>query len=301
MPYRIIESRHLCGELKRILNEQMQAALEDLEHFEEDSPGKVHDIRKRCKKCRAALRLIRGAIGGDAYQELNGLYRDAAHLLEDYRRGTVYMKLTRELCEEIQDEGAQRMLAAFEAALRAGHEQQYANLSAEGERMREVAAKLGAAQEKAASLAFADEFDAAAYGLGRNYKRGRRGFARAYRNPSAANFHEWRKRVKYLWYHVRMLRGMWPEVMQAWRSELNTLGKALGDHHDYCEYERMLRGTPEILTAEKDVETAAELLREKRAQIESEAQRTGARVFAEKKKEFVRRLERYYSCWQEEQ
>ena len=52
-------------------------------------------------------------------------------------------------------------------------------------------------------------------GLERTYKRGRARFSDVLRDPSPENVHEWRKRVKDLWYHLRLLRDSWPEVLGA--------------------------------------------------------------------------------------
>ena len=58
-----------------------------------------------------------------------------------------------------------------------------------------------------------DSFDAVADGLERTYRRGRRDFRAARDEPSVEALHEWRKRVKDLWYHHTLLRELWPPVM----------------------------------------------------------------------------------------
>ena len=42
-------------------------------------------------------------------------------------------------------------------------------------------------------------------GLLRSYRDGRKAFAQARREPSIEALHTWRKRVKDLWYHERLL------------------------------------------------------------------------------------------------
>ena len=48
-------------------------------------------------------------------------------------------------------------------------------------------------------------FDAVAGGLRKTYARGRRALDSAVEAPTSENFHEYRKRTKYTWYHVRLL------------------------------------------------------------------------------------------------
>ncbi len=44
--------------------------------------------------------------------------------------------------------------------------------------------------------------------------------------------HEWRKRVKDLWYHVTLLQDAWRPVMSALADEAHELSDRLGDEHD---------------------------------------------------------------------
>jgi CHAD domain len=44
--------------------------------------------------------------------------------------------------------------------------------------------------------------------------------------------HEWRKRAKDLWYHLRILEPVWPEVLGPLAAQAHGLSDLLGDHHD---------------------------------------------------------------------
>ena len=50
--------------------------------------------------------------------------------------------------------------------------------------------------------------------------------------PRDAGLHKLRKRVKDHWYHMRLLEGLWPTVMDARINEINALTDLLGDGHD---------------------------------------------------------------------
>jgi CHAD domain-containing protein len=75
-------------------------------------------------------------------------------------------------------------------------------------------------------------FEAIQAGLLKSYADGRKALHRAYETSRPKDFHEWRKRVKYHRYHLRLLRNLWPRVMRAWRREVVTLSELLGKEHD---------------------------------------------------------------------
>ena len=77
-----------------------------------------------------------------------------------------------------------------------------------------------------------DGFEPLEDGLERTYRRGRRDLARRGKDPTAENLHEWRKRVKDLWYHCAILERSWKPVMSALADEAHELSDRLGDDHD---------------------------------------------------------------------
>ena len=46
------------------------------------------------------------------------------------------------------------------------------------------------------------------------------------------NVHEWRKRVKDLWYSMRILHNLWPEIMSPMVELLQKLSDFLGEAND---------------------------------------------------------------------
>ena len=91
-----------------------------------------------------------------------------------------------------------------------------------------------------------DSFDALGDGLERTYRRGRRDFRAARTTPSVEALHEWRKRVKELWYHHTVLRELWAPVMQAVGNEAHELADRLGDDHDLAMLADWVREHAEV-------------------------------------------------------
>jgi CHAD domain-containing protein len=118
--------------------------------------------------------------------------------------------------------------------------------------------------------------------LKRTYARGREAFARADRKPTATNLHEWRKRVKDLWYQERLLQGSWPNVMKAQAKEAKKLSKLLGEDHDLA-----------VLAEHVDDPQLLELIEQRRAELLERSRDLGRRIYAERPKAFARRARRY--------
>jgi CHAD domain-containing protein len=137
-----------------------------------------------------------------------------------------------------------------------------------------------------------DSFAALRDGLRRTYRRGRRDFKAVQANPSAEALHEWRKRVKELWYHHSLLRPLWPPVMQAVGDEAHELADRLGDDHDLVMLAAWIR---ENTDAEPEFFEAAD---RRRAELQAEAMILGARLYADKPSSYVRRLRRLWEAAQ---
>ncbi len=119
------------------------------------------------------------------------------------------------------------------------------------------------------------------------YTRGRAERALAEAHPTVIHLHDWRKRVKDLWYHHRLLKPVWPEVVKAWGEEAHILSEQLGDDHDLAVLrERLEQG----LDAPLDLAPLLALVDERRAELQAEARLVAARLYVEKPKAFERRL-----------
>jgi len=76
------------------------------------------------------------------------------------------------------------------------------------------------------------KFAAVAPGLATTFRQCQRAFRAAYEDPLPENFHEWRKRAKDHWYHIRLLENLWTAAMEAYESSLKTLDQCLGADHN---------------------------------------------------------------------
>jgi hypothetical protein len=141
-------------------------------------------------------------------------------------------------------------------------------------------------------------FDAIAPGLKKTYRRGRRAMKLAYADAAPEHFHEWRKHVKYHWYQMRLLAGLWRQEMQVRRDAADVLSDLLGDDHDLVVLRGVLTGGDYGIDLDRE---AADLLLALAARRRLELQRTarslGQRLYAEKPSRLIDRLHAYWQTW----
>ncbi len=166
------------------------------------------------------------------------------------------------------------------------------------ERIAQVVKDLRAARRRAAQWPLSEDgFGALRVGLKQTYRRGRKALARAAEDPTPENLHEWRKRVKYHWYHARLLRSVWPRVMDPYRKTVHHLADLLGQVHDLDVLRQTLLAEPERFGSRTKLRPVLKLMDRHRAELAGKAQPLGRKVFAEKPGAFCDRIEGYWRVW----
>jgi CHAD domain-containing protein len=279
--------------VRRAAHGRAEDALTVLRDEREDPVTAVHEARKDMKKLRATLKLVRPAMGEAAYRRESARFRDAGRALSDVRDAQVRAQTVDALAERFADDPPPGGWWAVRAAL-AGDD---AAGDGELESLRERAAAAIAEGDEAVDDWPLDVrgFDLLRGGLERSYARGRRAYRAARDAPGDETLHEWRKRAKDLWYHLRLLRRSWPPVMEAVADEAHELSDRLGDDHDLAVLRAGLDDAGELLT-EEQASHLRDLIAARREELQAEAFAYGARLYAESPKRFAARLERYWEA-----
>jgi CHAD domain-containing protein len=107
--------------------------------------------------------------------------------------------------------------------------------------------------------------------------------------------HDWRKRSKDVWYHLRLLRPLSPGILGGAAKDAHRLADALGDLHDLALLDAAIDRLEPAVPA--DLEPVHGLIEHRGAELREEAFALGERVFAESPKRFCQRIERYWRAW----
>jgi CHAD domain-containing protein len=283
----------LADAVPRIACQQVDRAIAELTDLDIDANEAVHQVRKRCKKIRGLLRLVRGSFTA-SYQQENVWFRDLARRLSGVRDSEAML----ECLDKLLDAFSQELDAdAFATVRRALTEQRTAVHEGEdvSERIRVTAAELQEARIRVLGWRLDNSgFAVIQEGLLRTYRRGRKAMRFAYETPTPENFHEWRKRVKYHWYHLRLLRELWPAPMKPLAAETKWLADLLGDDHDLAVLLETLVRDGDTFGSAAEIDALRALGKRRQDQLRTESQPLGWRLFAEKPGNFGRRMERYW-------
>jgi CHAD domain-containing protein len=281
--YRLKAGEPLPEGIALIAHGRLDHAIAELRGKSDSSAEEaVHEARKDLKKLRALIRMTRGELGEETFRRENACFRDAGRELAGVRDDDVLLDTL----------SALDLPAGMGWELRKALQEQRA--MEDGDARRAAAAGVVAMLHEARGRVDdwpleRDSFDALRDGLERTYRRGRRDFREARRDPTVEALHEWRKRVKELWYHHTLLRSLWPPVMQVVGDEAHELANRLGDDHDLAMLADWMR---EHTGAEPEF---FEVVERRRSELQVEAIGLGERLYADKPSAYLRRLQ---GLWQ---
>jgi CHAD domain-containing protein len=284
--------------VRRVARKEIDAALDGLTK-RSISDEDVHEARKLLKRTRAALRLVRPAVGDRAYRRDNAALRDAARPLSEIRDARILVDAFDAVAKgaRLSDRRAWR---PFRAGLAAERARRHATTLRRRGALRRIRKKLATARKRIGNWAGqGGGWEVLGAGLERVYRAGRKTFARARRKPAVARLHAWRKQVKYLWHQLQLIEPIWPAILRDLGDQAHRLSDLLGDDHDLAMLEERLRRSPARPRGAAG-EKLASRIATRRAALESKAVTLGARLYEESPRAFVERLAGYWRAWRAE-
>lgn len=300
MPYRVKRSEELTDGVRRVAGEQLDRALGSLDTLGDVDGDRVveavHDVRKRCKKVRGLVRLVRPGLG-DHYRSANDGCRDAARLLGPFRDAHAMLEsfdaLVAARADLVPGDGVGAVRAGFVARAEAATRE----AAEASEEVAEAALLLHRVRESVDDWEVDGGFDAVEGGVAKTYRRAQEALTAAEEERTAEAFHEWRKRMKYLWYHTRLLSRSAPGILGPLVDEFDDVSDALGDDHDLAVITEVLDAGIEEFGGPTQVGAVLDMARSASAELRERARRRGARLLVEEPEAFTARLRGYWGLW----
>ena len=299
MTYRFEDGEGVQTALRRCAREQLDHAVQELsDGVKVDPVEAIHAARKALKKERSLLRLGQASLVTKQRRQENAAFRQAARRLSMARDADVMIQALDELADRHAGQVPETTFAAIRDRLDAQREA--ARRQAIGSDVpAEVVEDLRAARLRIEDWRLRrGGWAAIRPGFLRSYRRGRTAFKRARNRPATENLHEWRKRSKDLWYHLRLLEQISPNAIGGHAKDAHRLSDLLGDDHDLAILRESLVAMAGEIPA--DLEPVLGLVDYRRDQLQEDAMFLGRRLYAEKPNAFRRRAERYWKAWRAE-
>jgi CHAD domain-containing protein len=288
MSYGLTSKERPSQGLKRIFREEIAFAIHLCRHPEAHRGVTVHETRKHLKQLRAALRLAAAAAGKRRHAREDRALREIANGVSDLRDAHVLWQTLCRIRETIRADSGVDPFPAIDALL--SMERESFSAAFAGWRTRAIP-RLHAVGKRLARWPL-DELTRKQLrrAVAKSYRRGRDARAAAVENPSLEAIHAWRKEVKRLWYHLRLLRSLARAALKRVTRDARTLGDLLGRDHDLAALLARVneeRGDPAL----RDERVALRrIIRKRRRKLQRDAAELGARVYAAAPKAFAKRI-----------
>lgn len=301
MSYKLENNETLSFGLKRIALERIDKSVFDISKQNGDNTEEIHDARKNFKKIRTVLRLVRSKLGNELFQSENSFYRDAGRTLSHLRDRRVLIATLENLTESLDQEFNKFDFSLFKDFLRNKYNEINADTTSSEGIIHTLSTEIILARSRIFDWPFSgDNFKLIYYNLQRIYEAGQFRMKKVLEEAIKENVHEWRKKTKDLWYSMRILSNIWPEIMGPLVLLLGKLSDTLGNANDLFLLKQ------EILSNQDKFENTlltAELINfiDKRLiDLLREAKFIGRRVYSEKSDFFVGRIKNYFEIWRSE-
>jgi CHAD domain-containing protein len=292
--YRLIQGEPVGPAIKRVVAGQVDDAIAQLRGEAGSEPADaIHEARKDMKKIRSALRLVRDPLGDEVWRRENEHYRDVARQLSSHRDAEILVEALDALGERFGPTARDRFNALRE---RLDRENRAAHDDGTVERtMAGAAAELAAGRARIDALPLdGDGWELIGPGIHRSYRRGRKRLRAAEEEASVTNLHELRKRVKDLWYQLRLLRDADKHVLGALADHAHDLSDHLGDDHDLALLREEVQRRRDVFASPADQRHLLQEIDQRRGELQFAAISLGDRIYAEKPKKFTSRLSKLY-------
>jgi CHAD domain-containing protein len=297
MAYRIRRKERVGKGIRRILREQLRRAIESARDRGGDQDERVHDVRTRLKRSRAALELIGGQVGKRAKQmkKTDRRLRNRGRRLARPRDMVVQAHTFRILGTRLSPELPAGLLERMRDAgvqLRRTLDQK-----AVEKELRRTARSLRRLRKGLRKLPVKHDRRAIGEGITRTYREARRALAAVESDPTPERFHDWRKQVKLLANELKIVGRAVPELATRYLGKVEKLGEVLGQIHDLDCVAATAERHPRWFGSEADCDAVRGLVAEHRVVLEREAFALAAGVFAGRPRDVRELVETGWKVW----
>lgn len=291
MAYRLRKNENVTDGLRRIIDEELRAAVSQLSTRTRDTAIPIHEARKHIKMARAAWRLVSAKAGAPSAAQRD-LLRVAGRRLSTLRDADAML-------ETLDDLGGRSDREYYFTQIRNVLVAKRNEQNGKRRIMKQAATDLSVAARKLPRFENrADGFGALAPGLEKTFRRGRTALRKVQERPTDENFHELRKRVKDHWYHMRLLGNAGDASLTKYEKRLKRLGNWLGDDHNLAVLREKIGSDPAFETGPHQIADIRALIDKQQQKLREKALSAAREIYKEKPRNLADWLSERWQHWQ---
>ena len=276
--------------LARVVLSQLDSAVHQLANLEADPAEAVHETRKAIKRTRTTLRLLRKALGKATFNQENSCLRDVSRRLMVSRDAETLVEVTKRLAKHVAGSPYAEAIAPVHQALK-----QRASKQPLGEEILRAALSnlqelRGRLESRLLDLSPSVIVSSLRAGVSRIMRRGEHAYVAAYMAPTDDNFHDWRKRVKDLYYTTGLLHLSRPNKIGPLIDQLDQMADDLGDEHDLGMLATAMHDDPQAVGGAVPVALLLQLIARRREELRSSLRPAGQALYRRGAKQMARML-----------
>jgi CHAD domain-containing protein len=278
--------RPIKRELRRLARNELGRAADCLDS--DSNVSRVHAARKSVKKVRAILQLVRHA-GSRRLRKDERRLRAVGRALSTLRDASAIVGTL----DDLRRRDARRLPERTYAIIRRELVRAQSRIEgrARGERSLTRAAATIRRVRRSANRWPIPSFEVSDLPslVEESFREGRTAMKRAGETRRPSDVHRWRKRVKTLWYHLRLCESL---AMQLGKpvQKVKRLETWLGESHNLFVLRMRVARTPSLRRMEADVEELTAAAAGAEEELRRKAFALGQRLYARKAKQFSRDL-----------
>ena len=291
MSYELRQDETIGGGVQRIICHQIEGAIKASSAQRNGRGSPVHETRRHLKRARSALRLAAGEVEREAWKREDRRLQKVGKLISEVRDAEVRLQTVRQLREFAK--GKRRSFRETEELLSFELD---SFLAAFSEWPAEAKQRMTQSLDQIKAWPLSDlSCKQLRKCVQKTYKRGRIALKAATRKPTIKNLHTFRKRAKELWCQLRILRPLSPTIFEELNDELKAIGVYLGQVHDLAFVAERLTSFGSTKRGDRLLQA---LIDSREKDLEGTAIALGERFYAERPRQFARRIARYFSTWE---
>jgi CHAD domain-containing protein len=291
MSFELRHRKHIEDQLAKIVRRELRDPVRALTA----STGRtfetaVHESRKSIKKARAVAALLEQAgakLPGKDRRRLKWAARTLSRLRDSGAIVDTFDRLRRHYPKQLSD----RTYRALRQGLVGARNRTQARARRDG-LAREAAERLAATRQSARHWTSPSiDWSGIVAVVAASYRRSRSAMKRARARGQSATLHRWRKKLKTLWYQLRLAKPLTPGIAPL-IARLKRLETELGEDHNLVVLAATLRGCGDLQSMHADIRRIDRLAARMRRPLRRRAFALGRRLHSRTPKAFARWIER---------